>query len=73
MAAADPLAAGRPCDFCSWRELTAADTWGRVEGPHAVSASNLFKYIAPAQGEGFRVRGEGLSSEPVVCRLGATC
>jgi len=34
---------GRGCDFCQWRELTAADTFGRVENAHAVSASNLFK------------------------------
>eukprot|EP00887_Chlorella_sp_A99_P007270 scaffold2.g7270.t1 len=46
---ADPTI-GRGCDFCDWQALTAADTWGRVERPHAVSASNLFKYVAPAQG-----------------------
>ena len=34
---------GKGCDFCHWRELTAADTFGRVENEHAVSASNLFK------------------------------
>ena len=47
-AALDPTAGGGPgsaCDFCSWRELTAEDSWGRVEGPHAVSASNLFKWV----------------------------
>ena len=38
----DPTA-GKGCDFCNWRELTAADTFGRVENAHAVSASNLFK------------------------------
>ena len=38
----DPTA-GKACDFCSWREFTAADTFGRVENAHAVSASNLFK------------------------------
>jgi hypothetical protein len=38
----DPTA-GKGCDFCNWRELTAQDTFGRVENTHAVSASNLFK------------------------------
>jgi hypothetical protein len=47
----DPLSReGGACDFCDWRQLTAEDAWGRVEGPHAVSASNLFKYVKPAQG-----------------------
>jgi hypothetical protein len=41
--AEDPTV-GRVCDFCSWRELTAADTFGRVENEYAVSASNLFKF-----------------------------
>lgn len=38
------------CDFCKWPSLTASDTFGRIEGKHAVSASNLFKYVAPMQG-----------------------
>jgi len=41
----DPTA-GKGCDFCHWRELTAEDTFGRIEAPGAVSASNLFKYNA---------------------------
>ncbi|KAL4422818.1 hypothetical protein ABPG75_009015 [Micractinium tetrahymenae] len=50
-AAFDPTDGGASgCDFCDWQHLTAADTWGRAEGPHAVSASNLFKYVQPAQG-----------------------
>lgn len=50
-AALDPTGGGgASCDFCQWPTLTAADSFGRVEGPHAVSASNLFKYCAPAQG-----------------------
>lgn len=48
----DPTKGGGPsCDFCNWQTLTATDTWGRVEGPHAVSASNLFRYVQPCQGE----------------------
>jgi len=35
---------GRSCDFCNWNSLTAADSFGRVELEHAVSASNLFKF-----------------------------
>ena len=32
------------CDFCAYRERTAADAWGRVEGAHGcVSASNCAK------------------------------
>ncbi|KAL4448868.1 hypothetical protein ABPG77_007585 [Micractinium sp. CCAP 211/92] len=47
----DPTDGGaKGCDFCDWQQLTAADTWGRRAGPHAVSASNLFKYVQPAQG-----------------------
>lgn len=48
----DPTGGGGPatCDFCGWQTLTAEDTFGRVEGPFAVSASNLFKYGAPYQG-----------------------
>jgi len=38
------------CDFCKWSSLTASDTFGRIEGKYAVSASNLFKYVAPMQG-----------------------
>ncbi|PRW33028.1 hypothetical protein C2E21_8036 [Chlorella sorokiniana] len=49
-AAFDATGGGENCDFCRWQELTAEDTWGRVEGPHAVSASNLFKYSQPCQG-----------------------
>ncbi|PNH05460.1 hypothetical protein TSOC_008285, partial [Tetrabaena socialis] len=48
--AVDPTDGGRRCDFCRWQELTAEDSWGRHEGPHAVSASNLFKYGQPAHG-----------------------
>ena len=47
----DPLALnGTPCDFCNWAQFTAEDTFGRIESEHAVSASNLFKYVAPYQG-----------------------
>ena len=46
----DPAA----CDFCSWDDRTAKDIFPndtyRIEGPHCVSASNLFKYTAPRQG-----------------------
>ena len=58
-AALDPTGGGgATCDFCNWRSMTAEDTFlqhhhhprGRVEGRHAVSASNLFKYCEPAQG-----------------------
>ncbi|GFR50092.1 hypothetical protein Agub_g12237 [Astrephomene gubernaculifera] len=49
-AMADPTEGGRNCDFCNWRQLTAEDEWGRLERPHAVSGSNLFKYGAPAHG-----------------------
>lgn len=38
------------CDFCAWETLSAEDTFGRIEGKHCVSASNLFKYAAPSQG-----------------------
>jgi hypothetical protein len=48
--ALDPLLLGKTCDFCDWKTLTAMDTFGRIEGPHAVSASNLFKYNGPHQG-----------------------
>jgi hypothetical protein len=67
-AAFDPLRSGPQggCDFCSWQELTAEDSWGRVEGPHAVSASNLFKYIKPAQGRGLARLPH---SCPVLCHL----
>lgn len=37
------------CDFCSWQTLTAQDTFGRIEGAHCVTGSNLFKYIGPYQ------------------------
>jgi hypothetical protein len=48
----DPTGGGgaAKCDFCGWKHLTAEDTFGRIEGPYAVSASNLFKYAAPYQG-----------------------
>ncbi|PSC76196.1 hypothetical protein C2E20_0078 [Micractinium conductrix] len=47
----DPTAGGtKGCDFCSYPQLTAEGTWGRAEGPYAISASNLFKYVQPAQG-----------------------
>ena len=51
-APADPTGGGgaERCDFCAWPELTAADPVGRIEGPHAVSCSNLFKYIGPYHG-----------------------
>ena len=44
-AALDPLASGGPgrCDFCEWERMTAADSFGRVELPRAVTASNLFR------------------------------
>jgi len=45
-------ASSSPCDFCEphWRTLTAQDVFGRIEGDHCVTASNLFKYVAPYQG-----------------------
>ncbi|GLI67736.1 hypothetical protein VaNZ11_011938 [Volvox africanus] len=46
----DPTDGGRKCDFCNWQTLTAEDTWGRIERPHAVTGSNLFKYGEPAHG-----------------------
>ncbi|KXZ43867.1 hypothetical protein GPECTOR_78g55 [Gonium pectorale] len=47
---ADPTDGGKRCDFCAWQMLTAEDAWGRVERPHAVTGSNLFKYGEPAHG-----------------------
>uniref|UniRef100_A0A383VL33 Galactose-1-phosphate uridyl transferase N-terminal domain-containing protein n=1 Tax=Tetradesmus obliquus TaxID=3088 RepID=A0A383VL33_TETOB len=42
---------GTKCDFCSWRLLTASDPgFGRIELPHAVTGSNLFKYAEPSHG-----------------------
>ena len=35
---------GKGCDFCSWQELTARDSFGRIENEHAVTGSNLFKF-----------------------------
>jgi hypothetical protein len=36
---------GANCDFCNWQLLTASDPgFGRIELPHAVTGSNLFKY-----------------------------
>jgi galactose-1-phosphate uridylyltransferase len=32
------------CDFCQPRETTPADIFGRIEGRHSVSASNVAKY-----------------------------
>jgi len=40
---------GTSCDFCSWHTMTAQDTFGRIEGRHCFTASNLFKYVAPYQ------------------------
>eukprot|EP00775_Hariotina_reticulata_P011764 gene11764-11909_t len=41
----DPTNGGVTCDFCRWPDLTACDPgFGRVELPHAVTGSNLFKY-----------------------------
>eukprot|EP00889_Picochlorum_renovo_P002946 jgi/Picre1/29976/NNA_005352.t1 len=39
----------KSCDFCSWDVLTAEDDFGRIEGEFCVTASNLFKYVAPYQ------------------------
>lgn len=39
----------KACDFCSWDVLTAEDDFGRIEGEYCVTASNLFKYVAPYQ------------------------
>eukprot|EP00195_Chlamydomonas_chlamydogama_P000502 CAMPEP_0202919522 /NCGR_PEP_ID=MMETSP1392-20130828/76056_1 /ASSEMBLY_ACC=CAM_ASM_000868 /TAXON_ID=225041 /ORGANISM="Chlamydomonas chlamydogama, Strain SAG 11-48b" /LENGTH=480 /DNA_ID=CAMNT_0049612915 /DNA_START=177 /DNA_END=1620 /DNA_ORIENTATION=+ len=47
---ADPTKGGLNCDFCNWQELTAEDTFGRIELPHAVTGSNLFKYAEPCHG-----------------------
>ncbi|KAF5830456.1 hypothetical protein DUNSADRAFT_14553 [Dunaliella salina] len=41
---------GGNCDFCNATELTAQDSFGRVERPHAISGSNLFKYGEPFHG-----------------------
>ncbi|WIA08176.1 hypothetical protein OEZ85_007630 [Tetradesmus obliquus] len=42
---------GAKCDFCNWRLLTASDPgFGRIELPHAVTGSNLFKYAEPSHG-----------------------
>eukprot|EP01025_Chloroclados_australasicus_P055915 TRINITY_DN6865_c0_g2_i1.p1 TRINITY_DN6865_c0_g2~~TRINITY_DN6865_c0_g2_i1.p1 ORF type:complete len:380 (+),score=24.90 TRINITY_DN6865_c0_g2_i1:93-1142(+) len=46
----DPLDGGKRCDFCQWEQYTAADTFGRIEYPDVVSASNLFKYCEPCHG-----------------------
>eukprot|EP01137_Pigoraptor_chileana_P016131 Opistho-2@72679 len=32
------------CDFCNYKEQTAADVFGRVEGRFSVTAANTFKY-----------------------------
>ncbi|MEW5307702.1 MAG: hypothetical protein WDW36_010080 [Sanguina aurantia] len=48
--APDAVAPRKACDFCDWEELTAQDPWGRIEGPHAITASNLFKYAQPYHG-----------------------
>ena len=37
------------CDFCNYTKLTASDPFGRIESTFAVTASNLFKYVAPYQ------------------------
>jgi len=34
------------CDFCQVRELTAEDTFGRLQGRHCTIASNIAKYDA---------------------------
>eukprot|EP00892_Ulva_mutabilis_P006401 jgi/Ulvmu1/4132/UM019_0111.1 len=47
----DPIAnPAIECDFCQWHDLTAADTFGRFQTDHAVTASNLFKYCQPCHG-----------------------
>ena len=41
----DSTVNGAKCDFCNWQLLTASDPgFGRIELPHAVTGSNLFKY-----------------------------
>jgi hypothetical protein len=44
---------GAGCDFCDFQRLTAVDTFGRIEGEHVTTASNLFKYIGPYQAVSF--------------------
>jgi len=40
----DSTGNGERCDFCRYQSLTASDPgFGRVELPHAVTGSNLFK------------------------------
>ena len=34
------------CDFCNYKEMTAFDSFGRIESKHAVAVSNVFKYEA---------------------------
>lgn len=34
------------CDFCRYKEMTAFDSFGRIESQHAVAVSNVFKYEA---------------------------
>ncbi|GAX74398.1 hypothetical protein CEUSTIGMA_g1846.t1 [Chlamydomonas eustigma] len=46
----DTTNGGQNCDFCKWREMTAQDTFGRLEREHAVTGSNLFKYAEPCHG-----------------------
>lgn len=47
----DPTNNGAKCDFCSWPTLTATDPgFQRIELPHAVTGSNLFKYAEPSHG-----------------------
>lgn len=46
----DPTDSGNKCDFCKPYLYTAEDSWGRVELPHALTGSNLFKYCEPAHG-----------------------
>lgn len=44
---------GAGCDFCQFQRLTATDTFGRIEGEHVATASNLFKYVGPYQAVAF--------------------
>lgn len=50
VALTDTTGNGERCDFCNWRQMTAEDSFGRIERDHAVSGSNLFKYGAPFHG-----------------------
>lgn len=54
---------GAKCDFCSWRLLTASDPgFGRIELPHAVTGSNLFKYAGAGAAAAVRLLQQAVTT-----------